>query len=208
MPRYYMLKQPTGSVKWDYFLLYIAAKLKKFYIGTYYIPRYQVLAPVFRITPGTPVDLRALDPVPEDVLRESYRMLCVECGWCCVRDSGAFVLENELKDLRDYLDRPLDFTWVETLVGPLKVYHLDLDPGGKCIFYEGRCRLPPEKKPIICLIHYCSLFAERQGRKYVKIAAKRVGEKKVVPIYREVSEEEFRKIVDDYLRWRRGERKR
>jgi len=205
--KYYMLRRPTGQARWDYFLLYVGAKLKKFYVGTYYIPKYRVLAPVFKPSPGTPLDLRALVEVPSDILENSYRMICIECGWCCERDSGAFALENEVRDLPLHLvDRPLDWKWVDTVIGPVKVYRLDLGPGGRCVFYsDGRCLVPRDRKPIICLIHYCSLYAEMRGRKFIKVGVRRVGGQ-YEPIYREVSDEEFELIKNRVLSRRRGSR--
>ncbi|RLE80247.1 MAG: hypothetical protein DRJ51_06205 [Thermoprotei archaeon] len=194
--KYYCLKPPTEKPSWNYFLLYTASRLKRFYKGTYYIPG-RTLLPVF-VLPRRLVDWRAFEEVSPRVLRESFKMICVNCGLCCMENCGAFMFSNEYFETKASLglDVILPYKTVRaSYVGELQVYALDVEARGRCYFYsfgEG-CRLK-KAKPIICLIHYCTLLAEKGGRKYVKVSVKKTNSGDL-PIYRAVSDERFKEIV-------------
>ncbi len=220
MVKYYMLKQPNPKdPKLNYYLLYVASKHKRSLIGVYYIPSRKALSPVFKARPGEYFEEGAFEEIKSKELEESYKMICIPgCGWCCERNSGAFAFEHEMKhivaklyggditNLEMEIGRPIDMEWVDTLVGPKRIYRLDLGPAGRCIFYrDGKCVLDTLKveKPIICLVTYCSLYAEKGGKKYIKVAVKKAGDL-YIPVYREVSDEEFERIVKRLQRTRQS----
>ena len=203
---YYALLEPTGEESYDLFLLYKACKYKSFFYGTFYFPRRRELRPVFRIPR---VDIRddIFERVPASEVEDAYRMLCVKCGRCCVMDSGAFAFKDEIFRIMNKLGIPMDFPSREVRVhrvGRVLIYDLAIKEGGRCYFYtpEGcliERQAPWRLKPMICLIHHCSVFAERRGKLYIKVSVRREG-RKFVPVYREVSQEEFDRVAEGVRR--------
>lgn len=199
---YYALLKPTGDESYDLFLLYKARKYKSFFHGTYYLPKRRELRPVFRI-PHDEVRDDVFEVIPAAELEDSYRMICVACGRCCAFNSGAFAFEDELLRISEKLGIPPAFPSREVSiyrVGRVRVYELGVERGGKCYFYTADGCLVERRgtwrlKPIICLIHHCSIFAERRNKLYIKVGVKRVGGE-AIPVYREVSPDEFEKIVE------------
>jgi len=197
---YYALKDPTGEESYDLFLLYKARKYKSFFIGTFYLPRRGRLTPVFKVPWEVGDDV--FEVVPSSEVEDAYRMLCVSCGRCCALNSGAFAFEDEIAPVLEKLgQRDLPSREVSVhRVGTVKLYELAVGPGGSCAFYtpEGckiELKLSWRSKPIICLVHHCSLFAERRGEPYVKVGVKRVGGKPV-PVYRRVTRSELESIAE------------
>ncbi len=194
--RLYALKQPNGRPEWDFYLLDWAARLKKFYVGTFYVPSRQELVAVFKPTPGTYVSPQAFEPISEDELREAYKMVCLKCGRCCEARCGAFLLGRELAKIPRELLPKLPRRVVKTLGGKVYVYALDIGPMGRCVLYKAGCtleRVDPMLKPIICMLTYCTGYAERNGEYYVKVSVKK-GSKGPVPVYRKVTPEEWEQL--------------
>ncbi len=204
MGKVYVLKEPRDKA-WNIYALREAARLKKWYIGTYYSPRLRRLLVAFKPTPGTHVNHLVFEEMDESILKESYKMVCPPgCGRCCVARSGAFMLDIEVSKLPLELQLKLETQPKERILTPggvVTVYYLGTGPGGRCIFYDvqkRRCMLEEmygkEAKPIICLIEYCTVFAERNGVKYIKTGYK-VTDKGVLIFYRRVSDEEWEYVV-------------
>jgi hypothetical protein len=69
-----------------------------------------------------------------------------------------------------------------------------------CIFYDAQRRackleeLGKGYKPVVCLLTYCTIFASRGGKLYLKAAARRV-EGGWWLVYREVGEDEWRRAL-------------
>ena len=88
-------------------------------------------------------------------------------------------------------------------------------PAGRCIFFNPQlcaCGLEEEygrgHKPIICLLTYCTIFASRGGKLYLKVRARKVGSSYEM-IYKEASEEERKWTVQKVgSAWRRARPKR
>ena len=199
-----MLREPRKK-SWNIYALREAARLKKWFVGVYYSPRLKRLLVAFKPTPGTHVNHLVFEELDESILRESYRMVCPEgCGRCCAAKSGAFMLDVEVSKLPVELQLALETQPKERVLTPggvVTIYYLGTGPGGQCIFYDvrrRRCRLEAEYgreyKPIICLIHYCTVFAERDGNLYLKTGY-RVTPQGVVMFYRRVSKEEWEAAV-------------
>ncbi len=208
MVELYALKEPTGDLEWDYFLLWEAARLKKFYVGTFYVPKLHRLLAVFKPTPGAYISNLAFEKIDSSLLRDAYRMICIPgCGKCCEADSGAFILGNELRDIPKKPREKLPSFSIVIYGRSIRVYKLDIGPRGRCIFYDevsGGCRLEGFRgtiKPIICLIHYCTVFAEKKDTKYVKVAVKRI-DNKYIPIYKPVDDEEWKNILRNLEKWK------
>ncbi|RLF23469.1 MAG: hypothetical protein DRN15_03690 [Thermoprotei archaeon] len=196
---FYALKRPSEEEEWNYFLLYMASLRKRYFIGTYYIQEWNLYTPVFKMPP-TIVDKRAFTPIEKEVLDNAYRMVCIGCGRCCARSSGAFAFEHEIEEFKDKLPIEvdlLDWFYVRlSYVGDVKVFRLDKGVAGSCVLYDVKkrwCILAEEEKPVICIIHYCSLYAERRGKYYVKVAVKR-RYNELIPIYKEAQGKVLRRI--------------
>ncbi len=197
------MKEPRRK-DWNIYALREAARLKKWFIGTYYSPRLKRLLVAFKPTPGTHVNRLVFEELDESVLKESYRMVCPPgCGRCCAAKSGAFMLDIEVAKLPPELQLKLETQPKERILTPggiVTVYYLGTGPGGQCIFYDVRrkkCKLEElgkEYKPIICLIEYCTVFAEKDGKKYIKTGY-RVTPNGVVMFYRRVTEEEWKAAI-------------
>ncbi len=210
MAKVYVLKEPTREPEWNYFLLWEAARIKKYYVGTYYVPRLNRLLAVFKPTPGTYVSDLAFEGMDFSIIRDGYKMICIPgCGRCCEANSGAFILGNEVKLIPRKLakfDQLPSFT-LSVYGRKIKVYRLDVGPRGRCIFYDeeaGGCildRFEKYRKPVICLIHYCTVFAERNGERYIKVSVKYDG-KSYVPVYRHVSDDEWEGILRNLHKWK------
>ncbi len=205
MAKIYVLKEPRKSREWNIYALREAARLKKWFIGVYYSPELKRLLVAFKPTPGTHVNLQVFEELGESVLRNAYRMECPRgCNRCCVFRSGAFMLENEVKMLPPelqvkVLEQPSELVW--TPGGPVRVYRLDTETMGRCIFFDvekGECMLErygKHLKPVICLITYCTVFATKNGKLYLKTGYKVLPNGRVIMTYREVNEKEWNAAV-------------
>ncbi len=200
MGKVYVLREPR-SKEWNIYALREAARLKKWYIGTFYSPRLKRLVVAFKPTPGTHVNKLVFEEIDESILKESFRMVCPPgCGRCCVARSGAFMLDVEVSKLPLELQLKLELQPKEKVLTPggvVAIYYIGTGPGGRCIFYDvkrKRCMLEEqygrEAKPIVCLIEYCTVFAERNGVRYIKTGYK-VTERGVLLFYRRVTDEEW-----------------
>lgn len=170
---YYFLKPPSKNSAWNYFLLYKASRLKKYYRGTYYVPGKTIL-PLFHL-PLNRIDERAFMKASRRDLEEAYKMVCINCGLCCVENSGAFAFEHEYRLIKKFTETYLPSIEVKAVyVGKLRIYKLDVGPRGRCILYDASkgCLVHGQLKPIICVIQYCSFFAEKKGEKYIKVPSK------------------------------------
>ena len=217
MGKVVVLKEPRTR-RWNIYALREAARLKKWFKGVYYSPPLKRLLVVFKPTPGTHINQLVFEEVGESVLEGSYRMLCIKgCGKCCAIASGAFILENEVEVLPPEEKAKVyaqPSYLVKTPGGYVRVYRLDTGPMGRCIFFDPHrveCTLESRHgwkvKPIICLITYCTLFAERGGELYVKTGYRVEKEGAVVMSYRRASEEEVKRIVERMtLSWRKGQK--
>ena len=208
MGKVYVLKEPKKDKSWNVYALREASRLKRWFEGVYYSPQLKRLLIVFRPTPGTHVNRLVFEEIGETVLKDAYKMLCPEgCSRCCVANSGAFILENEVDALPDektqmkIMVQPSEI--VRTPGGPVKIYYLATESLGRCIFLNprtGKCvleeRFGKQYKPIICTITYCTVFAEKQGQKYVKTGYRVLGDGRVELYYRRVSDGEFEKAVE------------
>jgi len=194
---YYALKPPTGRPSWDYFLLYSASLVKRRYKGTFYFPGRTVL-PVFIFNKKP--DLDAFEKISRNDLSRSYKMICVKCGLCCVRNSGAFMFEHEYRKIVDQEGYPAVFPSKIFSIykfGEVKVYFLGTERFGRCFFYDSSrgCTLRPAFKPIICIIQFCTLFAKKNGKIFLKVAVKN-REGGASPVYKPVNHIEYNRIVE------------
>ncbi len=207
MAKIWVLREPRrGDRAWNIYSLREAARLKRWFDGVYYSPRLRRLLAVFRPTPGTHVNRLVFEEMSDSVLRDAYRMECPEdCNRCCVIHSGAFMLDLEARQLPPELRERVLRQPSEKLVTPggkVRVYRLDTEPMGRCIFFDvekGRCMLEElygrRFKPIVCLLTYCTVFATRGGKKYLKAGYRVHRDGSVEIIYREASDEEWRRMV-------------
>ncbi len=197
---YYALKPPNGTKAYDFWLLKQASLARRHYIGTYYIPSKKLYVPVFKRLGKA--DPSAFIEIDDKDLRKSYKMICIEgCGQCCERNSNAVIMESELEQLGiNIRDKP---SFVVELINGEKerVFRLDTRAGGQCVFYSQRTKrcILGKRKPILCMIHYCAAFAEREIRgrkvKYVRVSSKFLPEGKVEMTFEPVSVEEWKEIV-------------
>jgi hypothetical protein len=217
MGKIYVLKEPRRDKAWNIYALREAARLKRWFVGVYYSPRLKRLLAVFKPTPGTHVNMLVFEEMGESILRDAYRMECPKgCGRCCVFRSSAFMLDVEVNklppELRErVLRQPSEL--IRTPGGPVRVYRLDTEPMGRCIFFDvekGECmleRLGREYKPIVCLLTYCTVFATRNGKLYLKTGYRVLPDGRVEMFYREVSRREWERMVarmgDVWRRYRR-----
>jgi len=184
----YALKPQRGAE--NYAALYAASHYKDKLLGVYYDPQTRLYAPLFKIDRLRRRDSWAFRRVDPEIPRRAYRMLCPSCGLCCVRNSAAFAFPHEIPP-GIAAQQPLE-TVQTRHYGPLKIVLLDTGPAGRCILYDADrqlCSLQAAgaPKPISCLIHYCTLFAVKEGRLYLKVGARRDGS----PVYRAASPEEI-----------------
>ncbi len=219
MAKVYVLREPRrGDRAWNIYALREAARLKKWFKGVYYSPRLKRLLAVFKPTPGTHVNPEVFEEIGESALRDAYRMECPRgCNRCCVFRSGAFILENEVNKLppsiqERVLRQPSEL--IKTPGGWVRIYRLDTESMGRCVFFDveqGECMLErlggKEAKPIVCLLTYCTVFATRNGEKYLKTGYRDLGDGRVEIHYRRVSDEEWeaaiKKMASTWLRFRR-----
>jgi hypothetical protein len=206
MGKVWVLREPRrGDREWNIYALREAARLKRWFHGVYYSPQLRRLLAVFKPTPGTHVNRLVFEELPESVLRDAYRMECPEgCNRCCVIHSGAFMLDVEAKMLPPSIREIVEQQPRETLHTPggkVRVYRLDTEPMGRCIFFDvakGRCMLEEKlgrhMKPIVCLLTYCTVFASRGGKLYLKTGY-RVTRDGVEIFYREASREGWSRMV-------------
>ncbi len=194
MPHLYALKNAKKASQ-AYAALYAASHYKKNFIGVYYHPGTGRLLPVFNMPAPSPRHSWAFQEIQGAVLEESFRMLCPACGLCCARNSAAFAFPHELPPYyRDKLPRKSIPT---KRYGELEILLLDTDTAGRCVFLDtetAKCALQEKgyMKPVNCMLHYCTMFAEKKGKIYVKIGLKRENK----PIYREITEKEYLAIAD------------
>ncbi len=189
MPLYAL--RPGRTWRGNYAALYIASLYKDRLKGVYYVPSSRLYAPVFEIDELPPAHEWAFEEVRVSQLNRAYKMVCVKCGACCVRNSGAFAFAHELT-AEERASLPFEVIRVPR-VGDLLVYWLDTGPAGRCYFYDEEknlCRIE-DRKPIVCLVHYCTLFAERDGHLFVKVAVKRDGSL----VYRRASRGEVKRLA-------------
>ncbi len=202
---YVALREPTGDEAWNLYCLRRAARLKRKLVGVYYSPQLRRLLAVFKVAPGDRVDEEVFERLDSSILEAAYRMECPPgCGRCCAKFSGAFALDAEVGELPPEFRQRVEAQpsrLVRTRRGYVRVYELGTGPAGMCIFYNAErraCRLEEELgrgyKPVVCLLTYCTVFASRGGKLYLKAAARRVGEGRELA-YREVSEEEWRRAL-------------
>ncbi|BEP17121.1 hypothetical protein PYJP_04730 [Pyrofollis japonicus] len=219
MGKIYVLKEPRrGDRAWNIYALREAARLKKWFQGVYYSPRLKRLLAVFKPTPGTHVNLEVFEEMNEGVLKDAFRMECPRgCNKCCVFRSGAFILENELRELpsnvaEKIMKQPSEL--IRTPGGWVRVYRLDTEPMGRCIFFDvekGECTLEAlggkRFKPIVCLLTYCTVFATRNGEKYLKTGFRVLSDGRVEMHYKRVSDDEWnimvRRMASTWLRYRK-----
>ena len=208
MGKVYILREPKKDKSWNIYALREASRLKRWFDSVYYSPQLKRLLIVFKPTPGTYVNQLVFEEIGESVLKDAYRMLCPRgCSRCCVVNSGAFILENEVDVLPDeevrmkIMVQPSEI--VRTPGGPIRVYYLATESLGRCVFLSprtGECvlekRFGKQYKPIICAITYCTIFAERGGQKYVKTGYRVLRDGRVELYYRRVDDSEFEKAVE------------
>jgi len=204
----WVLREPRrGDREWNIYALREAARLKRWFDGVYYSPRLGRLLAVFRPTPGTHVNRLVFEQLDESLLRDAYRMECPEgCNRCCVIHSGAFMIDLEVRQLPDELRGLVERQPREVLRTPggkVRVYRLDTEPMGRCIFFDverGRCmleeRLGRSFKPIVCLLTYCTVFATRNGRLYLKRRGRRTRDGRIIMEYVEVDEKTWQRMVE------------
>ncbi len=216
MAKIYVLKEPRREREWNIYALREAARLKKWFQGVYYSPKLKRLLAVFKPSPGTHVNLLVFEELGESIVRDSYRLICVKgCGRCCAMFSGAFILENEVQSLPSDMKaqvymQPSEL--VRTPGGPVRVFSLATGPLGRCVFFDPdrcTCRIEEQAswkaKPIVCLLTYCTLFAEKNGKLYIKMGYRET-RSGVEIFYREASREEVEALARRLSwRWRRGE---
>ncbi len=206
MGKVWVLREPRrGDRAWNIYALREAARLKKWFVGVYYSPRLRRLLAVFKPTPGTHVNRLVFEEMSESILHNAYRMECPRgCNRCCVIHSGAFMLDVEARQLPEelrsiVLKQPSER--VLTPGGKVRVYRLDTEPMGRCIFFDverGECMLErmqgKTRKPIVCLLTYCTVFATRNNRLYLK-EGYRETRGGIELLYREASREEWNRMV-------------
>ncbi|MEZ0345361.1 MAG: YkgJ family cysteine cluster protein [Infirmifilum sp.] len=195
---YYALREPTGREEQDLHSLAKAASVKQSLLGVYYSPRLRRLLAVFE-APSNP-DVEVFEEVDPEVVREAYKMECPRCGYCCAVNSGAFILDRELEKLPEQARLVVEeqpSRTVQTPHGAVRVYHLGTGPRGSCVFYNPQtreCLLEKNygklHKPIICLLTYCTVFASKNGKPYLKAAVKKLKDT-WLPVYREATEEQW-----------------
>ncbi len=164
---------------WNLTVLWYVAKLRRHYIGTYYFEDTNSLHPVLELDAHKLRELpkRLFQPIDPKLLEESYRMVCIpRCGACCERNAGAFAFDFELHRLGLDILQLTRCEKLKLLNGvETTVCELPQDVQGACVFYDRdgrRCRVH-SIKPVICLVSYCSLVAEKHGSLYVKASMER-----------------------------------
>jgi len=207
MGKVWVLREPRrGDRGWNIYALREAARLKRWFIGVYYSPRLKRLLAVFKPSPGTHVNRLVFEEMGESVLSDAYRMECPRgCNRCCVIHSGAFMLDVEARMLPPELRRRVEAQpreRVHTPGGRVTVYRLDTEPMGRCIFFDvekGGCMLEEmlgkAGKPIVCMLTYCTVFASRNGRRYIKTGYRVGRDGRVEIMYREASPKEWAAMV-------------
>ena len=201
---YVALREPTGDEAWNLYCLRRAARLKRKLVGVYYSPKLLRLLALFKVSHSDRVDDEVFERVDPSLLEEAYRMECPPgCGKCCAKFSGAFALDVEVEELPSEVGqrvRAQPSRLVRTRRGYVRVYELGTGPAGMCIFYDAQRRackleeLGKGYKPVVCLLTYCTIFASRGGKLYLKAAARRV-EGGWWLVYREVGEDEWRRAL-------------
>lgn len=204
--RLYVLKEPKDDKSWNLYALREASKLKKWLLGVYYHPDLKRLLIAFNPSPGTHINRLVFEDIPERLIHESYKMECPEgCGRCCVIQSNAFILNNEVDQLPEDIKVRLKVQPVEkvrTIGGMVRVYRLGTGPMGMCMFFNSttaKCNLEEiggkSLKPIICLITYCTVFALRGGKMYLKVGYKELPDGRVAMFYSEATLEEWKRML-------------
>ncbi len=173
---FFIVKEPSDNSSWNYYLLYNLSLVKYRIVGVFYIPELRYYGPVLDLDDN---DLEKVCkdifiPIDEECLLRSLAIICERCGWCCEEDAGSFLFEHELAEVKQFIGRKLTLPskevklWNGTRV---RIYLLDLEQEGRCIFYDVRtrsCRIHLVK-PVICMVTYCARFAiDRWGRRYLR----------------------------------------
>jgi len=205
MGKVYVLKEPKKDKAWNIYALREAARLKHWFQGVYYSPRLKRLLAVFKPTPGTHVNMLVFEEIGESILRDAYKMECPRgCNRCCVIRSGAFIVENELrwlpKEVRDRITKqPSEL--IRTPGGWVRIYRLDTETMGRCVFFDvekGSCMLEKygkHAKPVVCLLTYCTVFATRDGKLYLKKGYRVHRDGRTVIHYEEVDKRAWSRMV-------------
>ncbi len=207
MGKVFVLREPRkGNREWNFYALREAARLKRWFDGVYYSPRLHRLLAVFRPTPGTHVNMLVFEEIGESILADAYRMECPKgCNRCCVIHSGAFILDVEVRMLPDEVKSVVLRQPRETIITPggkVRVYRLDTEAMGRCIFFDvesGECKLEvygKHLKPVVCLLTYCTVFASKDNRLFLKSGYKELRSGGVLIYYREVNEKQWKRMVD------------
>ncbi len=175
---FYIVRDPTDSESWNYYLLYKLSMAKSSILGVFYIPDLRYYGPVLDLNEKELASLiDIVKPLDEDLLLRSYLLVCRRCGWCCEANAGAFLFDNELTHVRslfpDLAKRVKRSSWVKLYDGSLvRIWHLDDGPRGMCVFYDPQTRSCSihSVKPVICMLTYCARFAvDRELNKYVRV---------------------------------------
>ncbi|RLE75118.1 MAG: hypothetical protein DRJ56_06255, partial [Thermoprotei archaeon] len=130
MPLYAL--RPGRGWRSNYAALYVASLYKEGFRGVYYVPSLRLYAPVFEVEELPPAHEWAFMEVRVSQLNRAYRMVCMECGACCARNSGAFAFAHELTaEERASLEPEVVRA---PRVGDILLYWLDRGPAGRCVF--------------------------------------------------------------------------
>ncbi len=171
MTYYYITREPTDEESWNLYILYKLSKIKNKIVGIYYIPSLKYYGPV--ICSEHSLNDEIFIEINSEILKNSIKMICVRCGWCCEKNCGAFMFENELELVDKSLKYKLPSRVVKLYDGSkVRIYRLDVYRHGMCIFYNYRSRLCRihDKKPIICTVTYCARFGtDSNGNLYTRI---------------------------------------
>ena len=191
--KYYIASEPTDDELCNLYLLYNMSFVKNKLIGVYYIPKINYYGPVFQL------NLSDLSKVDSGIFREiedyyidiALKMICLKCGWECEKNCNAFVFENELFEIENFIKRKLrelPCRIIRFSNKIVKLYYLDLGSERSCIFYNRRdrlCNIHPVK-PIICKVTYCARYAiDKNGNFYVRVG-KKIRNGKIIPTFKRV----------------------
>ncbi|WFO74663.1 YkgJ family cysteine cluster protein [Desulfurococcaceae archaeon MEX13E-LK6-19] len=170
MPKYIIPIGPKNDAMYNYTVLYHMALLKKHYIGTYYIPSQNIYAPVFKLDSRDNYPRKYFIEIDENIIEDSYKMICLQCGECCRVYSGAFMFSIEAMGLDEIIEK-LPYRYYRLLDGiNVKIYSLDVGRHGRCVFFDEEKKLCKihMMKPVICMITFCGLVALRGNTIYYK----------------------------------------
>jgi len=169
---YLIVREPTDDEKLNMYILYKLSTYKDSIVGVYYIEELGYYGPILKLR-DIPRELKDIvRPVDVNIVRRSLKMICMRCGWCCERESGAFMFENEAE--RVGLSRWSRIRTVKLINGDkVRVYYVDAGPNGRCIFYDPKRKLCTihKAKPVICVVTYCARYAvDSEGNLYRRVS--------------------------------------